>query len=239
MLGTFHFDNPGLDMAKFENANILSPKRQTEVQAIVRQLIAYHPDRIFIEDVPERQSRWDSLFQKYQQGTLPAKANEIFQLAFPIAKALGHSHVYCADYREAKFPADSLMKVLASNGQTVLLTQIQNKIQQIEQRFNENLKKYTVAEMLKLENTPQEQKDNVAFYLSTLPAGNLRNHVGAYLTSEWWRRNMVIYGNILKQLKGDEKRILVLFGSSHTALLKNLMDYNTAFRLINVSEVLK
>ncbi|MDX2046674.1 MAG: hypothetical protein SFU87_07790, partial [Chitinophagaceae bacterium] len=34
LLGTFHFDNPGLDVAKFENANILSPVRQKEVQAV-------------------------------------------------------------------------------------------------------------------------------------------------------------------------------------------------------------
>lgn len=239
LLGTFHFSNPGLDLAKFENANILSSKRQAEVQQVVKQLITYRPDKIFIEDEPSRQSRWDSLFQQYEQGTLPAKADEIFQVAFPVARTLGHPRVYCADYRDAIFPADSLMKVLAENGQTAQLAGIQTKIQQVEQRFNENLKKHTVSEILRIENDPQEQKDNVAFYLSTLSAGTLRNHVGAYLASEWWRRNMIIYGNVLKQLKGDEKRILILFGSAHTALIKSLIDYNSAFRLVAVKEVLK
>jgi len=35
LLGCFHFDNPGLYVAKFENVNILSEKRQKGVLEIV------------------------------------------------------------------------------------------------------------------------------------------------------------------------------------------------------------
>jgi hypothetical protein len=52
------------------------------------------------------------------------------------------------------------------------------------------------------------------------------------MASEWWRRNMIIYENILKHLTGKEKRILVLFGSSHTALLKEFMKYNPSLKLV-------
>ncbi len=239
LLGTFHFDNPGLDMAKFGNANILSPKRQQEVKAVVDQLIAYKPDKIFIEAEPAQQAHWDSLFRQYQQGKFTLKANEIYQLAFPVARAMGHTRVYAADYRDADFPADSLMNVLASSNQQGMLQTIQTKIQQLEQRFNDNLPKYTIAELLKLANTPAERNDNLSFYLSVIGAGKLDNHVGAYLTSEWWRRNMVIYDNILKQMTGGEKRIVVLFGSSHTALLRELMKYNATVRFADVSEVIK
>ena len=37
LLGSFHFDNPGLDVAKFENANIMSPQRQKEVLEVVEK----------------------------------------------------------------------------------------------------------------------------------------------------------------------------------------------------------
>ncbi|MDB5242976.1 MAG: hypothetical protein JWP57_3601, partial [Spirosoma sp.] len=217
LLGTFHFDNPGLDVAKFESANIFSPKRQQEVKAVVNQLIAYKPDKIFIEAEPTQQAHWDSLVSLYQQGKFTLKANEIYQLAFPVAKALGHPHLYAADYRKADFPYDSLMKVLAASHQEVMQQTIQTKIAQVEQAFNANLSKHTIAEMLTIDNTLESRRDNLAFYLNCIGAGKLDNHVGAYLTSEWWRRNMVIYANILKQLTGNEKRIVVLFGSSHTA----------------------
>jgi hypothetical protein len=238
LLGTFHFDNPGLDVAQFESANILSPKRQQEVNAVVNQLIAYKPDKIFIEAEPAQQAQWDSLFSLYQEGKFTLKANEIYQLAFPLAKALGHPHLYAADYRKADFPYDSLMKVLAASGQQVLQQSIQSTIAQVTQAFNANLSTHTLAELLRLDNTPESRRDNLAFYLHCLGAGKLNNHVGAYLTSEWWRRNMVIYATILKQLTGNEKRIVVLFGSSHTAVLEELMKYNSALRLRAVGEVL-
>ncbi|UFH57506.1 DUF5694 domain-containing protein [Spirosoma sp. KNUC1025] len=238
LLGTFHFENPGLDVAKFENANILSTKRQQEVKQVVNQLIAYKPDKIYIEAEPAQQAQWDSLFRLYQQGKFALKANEIYQLAFPLAKTLGHPHLYAADYRQADFPYDSLIKVLTASGQQEMQQTIQTKIVQVEQAFNANLSKYTIGEMLKLDNTPKSRKDNLAFYLYCLGAGKLSNHVGAYLASEWWRRNMVIYANILKQLTGNEKRIVVLFGSSHTAVLAELMKYNSALRLTDVGEVL-
>jgi hypothetical protein len=72
-----------------------------------------------------------------------------------------------------------------------------------------------------------------------LPVGKQGNHVGSYLVSEWWRRNMIIYENILKRLDGNEKVILVIFGSGHTALLNQMMRYNRDIELVDVKDVLK
>ena len=55
LLGSFHFDNPGLDVAKFKDANILSPKRQQEVEEVASLLKTFAPDKIFIEATPGRQ----------------------------------------------------------------------------------------------------------------------------------------------------------------------------------------
>ena len=49
LLGTFHFDNPGLDVAQFKNANILSPERQAEIRTVVEKLKKFNPDKLFIE----------------------------------------------------------------------------------------------------------------------------------------------------------------------------------------------
>ena len=77
----------------------------------------------------------------------------------------------------------------------------------------------------------------VGGYFDFLVAGKEGNHVGSYLTSEWWRRNMIIYENILKRLDGKEKTILVIFGSGHTALLKEMMKYNKNFELVPVKSI--
>ena len=44
LLGCFHFDNPGLDVAKLDNSNILSEKRQQEVMELLAKLKQFKPD---------------------------------------------------------------------------------------------------------------------------------------------------------------------------------------------------
>src|SRR4030095_4720919 len=93
LLGCFHFDNPGLDVAKFENANILSEKRQKEVREIVDKLKAFKPDKIFVEVPVEMQSKLDSSFNSYRSGSFILKGTETHQLGFRLAKELNHQKV--------------------------------------------------------------------------------------------------------------------------------------------------
>ncbi|HEX2532221.1 MAG TPA: DUF5694 domain-containing protein [Chitinophagaceae bacterium] len=239
LLGTFHFDNPGLDVAKFKDADILSPRRQQEVAEITALLRKFAPDKIFIEGIPARQRQNDSLYAAYRNGTKELGASEVEQLGFRLARQLGHTKLHGVDYREARFPFDSLMKSAAEAGQTDLTAFIQKVIGDIQQSFNEALQKSTIREMLLRENSEAMIRLQHEFYFKLLYAGKPGNHVGSYLVSEWWRRNMVIYENILKQLEGNEERILVIFGSGHTAILQELMKFNPALELVPASEVLK
>ena len=50
---------------------------------------------------------------------------------------------------------------------------------------------------------------------------------------------MIIYENILKHLSGTEEKILVIFGSGHTALLREMMKFNPNIKLVDVETVLK
>jgi len=77
LIGTFHFDNPGLDVAKFRDADILSPKRQREVEEATRLLKNFAPDKIFIEAVPARQPQIDSSFASYKAGKKQLGASEV------------------------------------------------------------------------------------------------------------------------------------------------------------------
>src|SRR5689334_520773 len=104
LLGVFHFDNPGLDVAKFNNANILSEARQKEVLQIVEKLKKFSPDKIFIENTPDNQDKIDSIFDQYKKGEYTLRANEIDQLGLRLAKELNRSAPYAVDYRDSYFP---------------------------------------------------------------------------------------------------------------------------------------
>jgi Family of unknown function (DUF5694) len=238
LLGCFHFDNPGLDVAKFENANILSAKRQQEVRAIVDKLKQFKPDKIFIESDVTNQSNIDSSIRQYNEGKFELKAGEVYQLGFRLAKELNLPTLHAIDYSEAEFPFDSLMKSATEANQSNLLARIQQIIDSIQRDFNASLTKNTIGEILLQQNSKQSIDAGVGFYFELLPAGKEGNHIGSYLTSEWWRRNMVIYENILKRLTGKEEKILVIFGSGHTALLQAMMQYNKNIELVPLETVL-
>jgi hypothetical protein len=97
----------------------------------------------------------------------------------------------------------------------------------------------TIGELLIDANKPENNRKQLEFYYNVLPAGKIGNHVGSYLVSEWWRRNMIIYENILKSLTGKEKRILVIFGQGHTALLQEMIRYNADFKIRTPADILK
>ena len=160
-------------------------------------------------------------------------AGEIHQIGFRLAKALNISSLYAVDYRDSDFPFDSLVNSAKEAGQYNLLGYIKTSIDSIQNEFNESLKKNTLRELLLNQNSKIVKEFQVGAYFDFLVAGKKGNHVGSYLTSEWWRRNMIIYENILKELDGKEKKILVIFGSGHTALLHEMMKYNNNFELVS------
>jgi hypothetical protein len=239
LLGTFHFDNPGLDVAKYENANVLSPKRQQEIADVVMKLKQFRPDKIFVEQEPAAQPRLDSLLNQYKENRWTLYANEIYQLGFRLAKELQLPTLHAVDYRAAAFPFDSLGKVAAGAKQYSLLQRLKTTIDSIQTAFNSQLQTSTIRQILLQENNAANQRFSVGGYFDFLVAGGKDNHVGSYLVSEWWRRNMVIYENILKRLDGNEKNVLVIFGSSHTALLKEFMKFNPNIELVDVATLLK
>lgn len=238
LLGCFHFDNPGLDVAKFENANVLSVKRQQEIAQILEKLEQFRPDKIFVEVPAERQAQLDSSYSQYLAGQKTLGASETHQLGFRLARMLGHPKLYAVDFRETDFPFDSLMKSAMEANQVQLLGSVKQVIDSVEQEFNRRLKTQTITEMLLWQNDRRAMDEQVGWYFDMLVAGKEGNHVGSYLTSEWWRRNMVIYENILKKMNGREEKILVIFGAGHTALLDAMMRYNRNLSLAEVARVL-
>jgi hypothetical protein len=93
MLGTFHFDDQGLDGYKPKHRlDLLSAQRQKEVGELLSALARFRPNKIAVEYRVEGQAGLDSEYAKYlaakEDGLGP---NEIYQLGFRLARRLGHS----------------------------------------------------------------------------------------------------------------------------------------------------
>jgi hypothetical protein len=106
LIGTFHFNNPGFDVAKINTFNVMSDKSQAELETMSDKIKAFNPDKIFVEWEYNEQTGLDSLYdlyvknqyfdfvkKKYPKSTFYTQ-NEIVQLAFRVAKKANHAQVY-------------------------------------------------------------------------------------------------------------------------------------------------
>ena len=102
ILGTFHFDDAGLDGYQPKHRlDLLSAKRQQEVAALLDSLGRFRPNKIAVEWSAEQQAALDAEFAKYVAGSEGSLGpNEIYQLGFRLARRLGHKRVHAVDARE-------------------------------------------------------------------------------------------------------------------------------------------
>ncbi|MCB0279074.1 MAG: hypothetical protein KDD94_06220 [Calditrichaeota bacterium] len=88
LMGTFHYHNPGADVAKTKAFDILSEGSQEQLDSLTKLIRDFNPSKIFVEWSFKEQRELDSLYQLYRQGIYfdnPGlsdfyRKNEIFQL---------------------------------------------------------------------------------------------------------------------------------------------------------------
>ncbi len=80
----------------------------------------------------------------------------------------------------------------------------------------------TLKQLLIRANDAQQDRENKDLYLLTNAAGAGSGFEGADATARWWHRNIRMYANIQRYATPGE-RVLVVAGSGHTAILRDLL----------------
>lgn len=245
LIGTFHFGNTP-DKGKINFNDLFSVKRQQELQELTTQLARLKPDKIFVENEPDQQMHWDSLFSRYQTATLDTTSlrDEIFQVGMRTAKKAGLNQVICVDHQQ-ELPYGQL------------------------QAFNQRLDKDSAAqkeiatyELLSLPYPyPKKTKKLISsslidYYLYVNSAANLavdqadyfvyapaygygKDYTGVGMLSGWYERNAKIFTNILRKANSKDKLYIILFGSSHMLPLRHYFQNHPYFEVVELSSVLK
>ncbi|MAO07656.1 MAG: hypothetical protein CL596_02975 [Alteromonas sp.] len=247
LIGTFHFNNPGADVAKTKAFDILGENSQKELDALTQRVVDFGPSKIFVEWPYDEQKELDSLYNIYKEGTYFQqgslsdfyKKNEIFQWAFRIAKASDHDKVYAVDYNKTEFPFDSLMQVISERKQENLQKEIENGIQSFVNVFDEKIAQgASLRELLRYLNTEDLKKLSNRFHNELpLKAGNEDNFIGPYLTAEWYKRNLYMWSLIQKMTTTEDDKIMVLLGASHAAIIETFIDSNTNWSLYPIDHI--
>jgi hypothetical protein len=240
LLGTFHFENPGLDIAKVNTFNVMSDKSQKELENITNKIKKFGPNKIFVEWNYQKQDKLDKFYNRNTDSLLHKQSDEIVQVALRSAKKLGHKKLYGIDYNNTDFPYDSLVKGMTAAGQFDLIKKNEETMKYYEKSQNEKIAKYSLTELLLDINTKKSNEDNIGWYVETATkGGKTDDFVGAYLVSEWYRRNLYMYALIQKLTESKDDKIMVLLGAGHTAMIREFVEHNPDFEIVELAAVLK
>lgn len=254
LLGTFHFHNPGADLVKTKTFDVMAPAAQAELASITDRIKAFGPQKIFVEWEQTDQAGLDELYRAYLGGKYedyvkakhPARRhnfllkNEIIQLAFRAGQKAGLSRIHAFDYTRTSFPYDSVQKAIKAAGQQALQQRIDAALQAITAEQNRKLETLTLTQLLLDHNDPQNLAANKNFYLELFNrAGRADDFAGAYLVSEWYRRNLYMYALLQKAVAPTDTRVLALVGSGHAAMMREFVQADPRFRLRELKDVLK
>lgn len=217
VLGTYHFAGAA------ELDDIQRPQRQEELRALVASLAGFAPHRVALEFPWSRRAELDSSYAAYlaRDADDIESRNEISQLGFRLARALGHERVYAVDVPmnlwddsiavfDERWPAarDSLRGVWDFD---------------FEEIDASRLPSMTLVEAFTLLNE-DFPPGNSEMYGNFLPLVEGEVYAGALKLRPWYDRNMRILQNVFRSMEDTGERVVLLIGSGHLRVLEQMMQ---------------
>ena len=252
VIGTYHFNNPGLDVAKYKVLDIMSEKSQLQLEEISTAIANFKPTKIFTEWELKDQLTLDTLYNKYLEGNYfdyvskkyPKRKfyeqNEIVQLAFRTAKKSKLKKIYGIDYQETSFDFDSVMKFTDSIRLPNFKKDIKDDIKNIEKTSNALFAQNDLLKCLYYFNSQKLRASDLPWYVKKInKSDKLNTYVGAFLAAEWYRRNLYMLANIQKQTEISDNRIMVLAGASHIGVIIDLLKHDDDYKIVELKEVIE
>jgi Family of unknown function (DUF5694) len=242
ILGTYHFDNPGLDLHNMKADDVRTPAKQAELAEVASRLARFNPNKIAVEAIPDTDELTTKKFDAFTTETLTKNSDERAQIAFRLARKLGHKLVYGIDEQSDKidyFPYDKVQDYAKAHGKTALLDTLNAQVATIMNKMEADQKTKSVREMLLWQNQPDRiDADHKNFYYALLPLGDRDTQPGADLNGYWYLRNAKIFAK-LAQIAKPGDRILVTFGAGHCYWLRHFVRTMPGFSLVEASDYLR
>jgi hypothetical protein len=235
VLGTYHFHNPGLDVVQTEVADVLSAQKQAEIAAVVEAIARFRPTRIAVEKLPASAHLLDSLYAAYRAGRHELSRDETQQLGFRLAGRFGHPRLYAFDHG-GEFPFGAVMQY-AQTHDPAFVGFVQAELGRITAESNRQQREYTVGEILRMANEPRKLAADHGMYMRFARVGAGDSFVGADLLSKWYDRNIRMFGNLQRMAEPGD-RVLVIVGSGHAPILRELVTYDPAMSLVEAVDYL-
>lgn len=240
VLGSAHFSATNLDSINVEVADILSEQRQTEIEALVDQLVKFNPTHIAVEFPSKYQTVLDDRYLNYQNGRYELDRRESDQIGLRLAAKLGHERIYAVDWNDSP-PGDieadyNWNSYGLANGHEATIAKVTDP--QRAKEFYVELKEQSIITWMKQLNQPKALAASHRMYFDIATIGDGENLIGANWVGTWYARNLKIFTRLINLAENSDDRILIIYGQGHAYLLQQFARESGAFELISVDSVL-
>ncbi len=228
-LGTTHLDNPGRDAINPDVPDVLTDKKQKELEKVRDALAKFNPTKVALEVQMKHQADFDSLYQVFRAGKLDtfstgdfvSERSEHYQIGFKLANRLDHDHVYAVDhYIPMKM---GKMMEFAKKHQPEFLDYFERYKNGRHIKMKDSLlQNGTLLELYQYMNTEQSVEKYHEPYVRSLSLADDSSFVGADVTADYHRRNLRIFANLMKIAEPGD-RIFIMFGAGHSPFIRPLL----------------
>lgn len=234
VLGVYHMSNPGHDIFNMQADDVRAPKRQTEIAQVIAALENFHPTKIAVEGTVG-DDRIPKRYADYLAGKHELTRDETEQIGFRLAKELGHKTVYPVDV-DGEFPFQRVVNFAKASGRSKELDAMMGETGDMVKAQNAYLASHTILETLLYMNADDKVAEDVGFYFRLARFGEPGDWAGADLVSDWFQRNMRIYGNVAQLADSPSERMLVIYGAGHLGWLRHGFASNPSLRLRKLAD---
>ncbi|MEZ0006961.1 hypothetical protein ABH942_002339 [Flavobacterium sp. 28YEA47A] len=240
LVGSFHFENPGYDVAKVNTFDVMTPKSQKELETITNRIKKFGPDKIFVEWDYTKQNELDRFYAQNPDSLLKTMADERVQLALRAAKKLNHKKMFAIDYLDTTFPYEMMLLGMEQAGQTQLIEQNKRMMKHIETTTNKKIATYSLTDLILSMNTQEYTNSDIQWYVGLAnKAGKTDNFIGASLASEWYKRNLYMFSLVQKLTESKDDKVMVLLGAGHISMFREIVKYDPEFEIVELKDILK
>ncbi len=237
VLGTFHFANPGLDLANAKVDDVLQPRRQAELQALAEGLARFRPTVVAVErDADPAPDRALKSYADYLAGQGRDDRNEIVQVGFRLARLAGLQRVVGID-TNGDFPFEALQAWAQGHGRAADLQREIELIQAQVKRMEQQQQTLTIGQVLRVMNQPATIRDDNGFYMRMLGYGDGQQQPGAALVGAWAARNLAICARLVQVARPGD-RVVVVYGAGHSHSLRQCVSDMPGWQLVEAVDYL-
>ena len=227
LVGTAHMHNPGNDADNIDFPDVRTPRRQAELDELTRRLAGFAPDKVMIEWVYGReQARVDSAYAAYRAADGATESREeTEQVAFRLARRLGHDAVYPIDF--ARGNDWSGVQAYAQAGGEIEHTMDYRALVPERLRVDPDsvVRALTMTEYHAWLNDDATLRSNhFGLFGGALGAGSGEAYPGPDLIAGWYGRNLNMVHHILRSVEPGDERALVLVGAGHVRAMRHFLD---------------